>query len=171
MDVMRDEAEAAGHDLAALYQRHHTALLRLAGVLLGDRAGAEDVVQEAFVRVHGTLSKPRDDAAAKAYLRTTVVNLCRSRMRHAGVVRRWRPERPRPVQQPDERAVLNDDQRAVLDAIRALPARQRECIVLRFYERMSDAEIGAVLGVSAGSVKTHIQRGKAALAEKLEDRR
>ena len=167
MDI---RAEPSGA-LATLYEEHHVALLRIAGLLLGDRAAAEDVVQEAFVRAHRALPGLRDHDKAPAYLRATVVNLCRSRHRHLDVVRRWRPEPATAGIQPDERAVLSDDQAAVLAAVRSLPHRQRACVVLRFYEHMSEAEIAKVLDVSSSTVKTHLQRGKAALAEKLEDRR
>jgi RNA polymerase sigma factor (sigma-70 family) len=104
------------------------------------------------------------------YLRATVMNLARSRMRRRLVARR----RVEPVSavsaSPEEHAVLLSDQQDVLDAVRALPRRQRECIVLRYYLDLSEAEIASTLGISAGSVKSHSHRGLAALARRLEER-
>ena len=69
---------------------------------------------------------------------------------------------------PSIDAVRRDDQRQVADAVRALPDRQRDCIVLRFYADLTDAEIAETLGISAGSVKTHLHRARATLADRLE---
>ena len=116
-------------------------------------------------------------ANAAAYLRTTAFNLGRSRLRR----RRRRPDPlgPVPVEQqagqrpgalpaPDDQFVLRADQRQVLDAVRALPDRQRACVVLRFYQGLGPAQIASTLGISTNSVKTHLRRGMAALAEALE---
>jgi len=153
--------------LAELHRDEYRSLVRLACLLLDDRGSGEEVVQEAFVRVYqswGRVDQPL------AYLRRTVMNLARSRMRRRLVARR----RVEPVAVPDlsadERLVLLDDQQEVLDAMRSLPRRQRECLVLRYYLDLSESEIASTLGISNGSVKSHASRGLAALAKHLEAR-
>lgn len=154
-------------DLDALYRSHATPLLRLAVVLTGDRPLAEELVQEAFVRLHRAPSPPAPGKEL-AYLRRTVVNLSHSHHRHLRVVRRTPVARPDDAAPADQHAVRRDAQRRVAEAVRALPRRQRDCTVLRFYGDLSDTEIAATLGISAGSVKTHLHRARAALAEHLE---
>jgi RNA polymerase sigma-70 factor (sigma-E family) len=153
--------------LEELFRAHATALLRLAVLLTGDRAQAEELVQEAFLRYHRSGASPRPGAEL-AYLRRTVVNLSHGLHRRLGVVRRLVPERPAVVDSPEADALARDQRLDVLAAVRALPERQRSCIVLRYYAELSDAEIADALGVSAGSVKTHLHRARAALAERLE---
>lgn len=160
--------------LAALYQEHALATVRLVGILLGDRDQAQEVVQEAFVRLHEALPRLRDDAAAGAYLRSIALNLARSRLRRTATARRHLAELVPTAPlgpAPDEAAVAGDDRRAVLGALRRLPERQRECLVLRHYAGLTDAGIAEALSISPSSVKTHLQRGLVALAADLEDRR
>jgi RNA polymerase sigma-70 factor (sigma-E family) len=157
--------------LQELFAEHHRSLLRLAGLLTGDRSDAEEVVQEAFARLHGVLSRAGEPDAPIAYLRASVVNLTRSRGRHLKVADRHRPEHPRHAEAAEAGALRHADRDAVLAAIRSLPRRQQECIVLRFYEDLSETQTAAVLGLSPNSVKTHVQRATAALAERLEERR
>ena len=104
------------------------------------------------------------------YLRATVMNLARSRMRRRLVARRRVEPTVRPAMSAEEHVVLLDDQQEVLDAVRSLPRRQRECLVLRYYLDLSEAEIASTLGISNGSVKSHSHRGLAALAQRLEER-
>jgi RNA polymerase sigma-70 factor (ECF subfamily) len=109
----------------------------------------------------------RDASARPAYLRSIVLNLCRSGKRRRDVADRHRPLPAPDTSPPDHLALVAEDQREVLLAIRALPQRQRECLVLRFYEDMSEAEIAGALGISTGSVKTHLHRAMQALAQRL----
>lgn len=154
-------------DLDGLFRAHATPLLRLAVVLVGDHGLAEELVQEAFVRLHRA-GRPPAVGAERAYLRRTVINLSHGHHRHLRVVRR-RPTDPAPHGAAAEAdAVRRDGQRQVAAAVRALPHRQRDCTVLRFYLDLSDAEIAETLGISVGSVKTHLHRARAALAETLE---
>ena len=149
-----------GGDLAALHRQHYRSLVRLAA-LLGDRGAAEEVVQDAFVRVYLAGDRVREPLA---YLRRAVVNGARSSLRR----RRVREQAPLTV----VRDVLpGEDHSDVVAALRRLPVRQRECLVLRYYLDLSEAEIAAALGISAGSVKTHSHRGLAALEKTLEDER
>lgn len=154
-------------DLDRLYRLHATPLLRLALVLTGDRPLAEDLVQEAFVRFHRSGAAPADGAEL-AYLRRTVVNLSHGHHRHEQVVRRRSVDPAPDAAAADVEAVRRDGQRQVADAVRALPARQRDCVVLRYYAGLTDIEIAEACGISAGSVKTHLHRARAALADTLE---
>jgi RNA polymerase sigma factor (sigma-70 family) len=104
------------------------------------------------------------------YLRATVMNLARSRMRRRLVARRRVEPAVRPAMSAEEHTLLLADQQEVLDAVRALPRRQRECLVLRYYLDLSETEIASTLGISNGSVKSHSSRGLAALAQRLEER-
>ncbi len=156
-----------GVDLEALFRAHASPLLRLAVVLTGDHALAEELVQEAFVRLHRA-PKPPAAGAERAYLRRTVINLSHGHHRHLQVVRRHATD-PAPDREAAELdALRRDEGRLVVDAIRSLPTRQRDCIVLRFYEDLTDTEIAAALGLSPGSVKTHLHRARTTLADRLE---
>ena len=165
----RAEEAALARDstLAALHAAHYSSLVRLACLLLDERTSGEEVVQDAFVRVHGAWTRVDDPLT---YLRATVMNLARSQLRRRLVARRRVQPVSGPARSPEEHAVLLSDQQEVVDAVRALPRRQRECIVLRYYLDLSEAEIAATLGISTGSVKSHSHRGIAALATRLEER-
>ena len=153
--------------LADLYRDHSRWLLGLVEALVGDRATAEDVVQEAFVRMHRAWPRLRDRDRAVGYLRTTALNVARSGFRRRMVAVRHRPPAERDAGGADEGVVLREEQRSVIDALRQLPARQRECLVLRFYGELSESEIATTLGISNNSVKTHTRRGLAALEIRL----
>lgn len=155
-------------NLHDLYVAHYRSLVRLAWLLLGDRGSAEDAAQDAFVQLHRSWDRLRDPSAAPAYLRSTVVNLARSRLRRRLVARRHAPVPFPNAASAEEGAAGREDEREVLAVLRALPRRQRECLALRYYLDLSEAEIAATLGISTGSVKSHSHRGMAALASKLE---
>jgi RNA polymerase sigma-70 factor (sigma-E family) len=158
--------------LEQLYAAHWRRLVRLAVLLLRDQGAAEEVVQDAFVAMHGRWRSLRDPDKALAYLRQAVVNRSRSALRHRGVVERYVARQPRSVGEADPAdvpALAVDRRTAVLDALRALPARQREVLALRHYLELSEAEIAETLGISRGSVKAHASRGSAAMRELLAD--
>jgi RNA polymerase sigma-70 factor (sigma-E family) len=159
------------HDagLPELFNAYYRTLLALAVLVTDDRATAEDLVQEAFARLHGrTLADPD---RALAYLRSTVLNLSRSRLRRLRTVRRHQHLDDRPLPSAEEDALLRADQRAVIDALRTLSPRQRQALVLRYWEDMSEAQVADAMGLSAGSVKSHTSRGLAALRRQLESTR
>jgi len=169
VDVRELDREQA---VAVLFETHHLALVRLAVLLGAD--DAEDIVAEAFYQLYRRWRLLRSPEAAAAYLRSVVVNLTRMRIRHLQVVRRHASrsdDGQAHVASGEERAVLREDQRALVDAVRALPARQREALVLRYWLDLRESEIADAMGISAGSVKVHVSRGMAALSRMLEERR
>jgi RNA polymerase sigma-70 factor (sigma-E family) len=154
-------------DFTGLFVGHYGQLVRMAALLLGDVAAAEDVVQEAFIKVRsrGRVSDPL------AYLRQAVVNLSRSDLRRRLVARRHAP-RPMPdVASAEEDACAALARREVVVALRTLPARQREAVVLRYWADLTEAQAAEVMGVSTGSVKAYTSRGLAKLGELLGDSR
>jgi RNA polymerase sigma factor (sigma-70 family) len=173
----RAEAVAAGGrlDVALVFREYHADLVRLALLLVGDRACAEDVVQDVFTRLCVRGRGPRADGALAAYVRTAVVNGCRSVLRRRALARRmaitgaalWRDTQ----ESAEHTAILAEDRRRVLAALAALPARRREVLVLRFYLGLPVAEVAATLGISQGSVKSATARGLEALARRLGEER
>lgn len=150
-----------------LYAGHYRQLVRLAVLLVRDRETAEEVVQDAFVAMHGRWSRLRDPDNAVAYLRQTVVNRSRSALRHRAVVERHRPTPLSDEPGADEAVIAADRRRQVLDALARLSDRQREVLTLRYFLDLSEHEIAETLGISSGSVKSHASRGAAALRQLL----
>jgi len=145
--------------LVDLYDAEREAMVRLAHLLTGSLALAEDVVHDAFIRVYDGLDEVREPGA---YLRRTVINLCHSHHRRADVEQRWRDRQPPPD------VVIPPDVDETWRAVRALPERQREALVLRFYLDMKVGDIATTLDVPLGTVKSNIHRGLAALAREVE---
>ncbi len=162
---------SADEALEQLYAAHWRQLVRLSVLLVRDVATAEEVVQDAFVAVHGRWSRLRDPDLALAYLRQTVVNRSRSALRHRAVVARHaaRETVRTSVRGADEETLAATRRDAVLDALRELPRRQREVLALRYYLDLSEGEIADALGISRGAVKSHASRGAAALRDLLHD--
>lgn len=150
-----------------LYAAHWTAMLRLATLLTGDRASGEDVVQDAFVALHRRWRKLGEPAAAVAYLRTSVVNGARSVARHRAVEIKHRSPAPPPPAGPEEHALRAVQDARVLAALRTLPQRQQEVLVLRYYADLSEEQIATTLGISRGAVKSYAHRAMTALRERL----
>ena len=164
----RDQPGAQNFDLRDLYREHRAALVRLAALLVGDEA--EEVVHDAFVRTHLAWDRLRDPERALSYLRSAVLNGARSRLRHLKVVDRTALGGTAATGRSAEaEAMAGEEHRRVMTALRALPTRQKERLALRYYLELSEAEITAVLGISPGSVKTHVHRGLAALADHLKE--
>jgi RNA polymerase sigma-70 factor (sigma-E family) len=157
---------------AELFHGHFWGLVRLAVMLGVD--DPEDVVQEAFVRLHRRRGMLRDPNASLAYLRTSVCNAGRSRLRHLRMTRRRHPALAalqRDVPSAERQAVDREDIRELLDAVATLPRRQREVLVLRYWLDLSERETAEVLGIASGTVKAHSSRAIAALSSRLEERR
>lgn len=155
-----------------LFAAHYRPLVRLATLLLHEPGVAEEIVQDAYVALHRRWHALRDADKALSYLRTTVVNRCRSALRHRRVVAaylaRTAPGPDAPSAEAGALAALLHD--AMLAALRSLPPRQREALVLRYYADLSEAQIAETMGVSRGAVKSHTSRGMAALREVWERR-
>ena len=170
MAVMAPVDGDPARDLAGAYREHYRSLVRLAALLVDDVGRCEEIVQDAFVKVWRRPPSVAGDDRLPAYLRSAVLNGARSHLRHRSVERRHLRAVAVPAAVSEGRASTPDDAR-VLAALRALPVRQREVLALRYYLDLSEAEIAATLGISAGAVKTHAHRGLGALAERLEDLR
>jgi RNA polymerase sigma-70 factor (sigma-E family) len=151
-----------------IYAGHYNQLVRLACLLVHDVQTAEEVVQDAFEAMHDAWRRLRDTEKALSYLRQTVVNRSRSVLRHRKVVD-MHPPRPAPDEQSAEHAAMTLLERsAVTSALRSLPVRQREAIVLRYYGDLSEADIAKAMGISRGAVKSHTARAMSSLKSILE---
>lgn len=157
--------------VSALYEAHAVGLIRLAVVMLGDRPAAEDVVQEAFCGLYRRWGQLDDPGNAQRYVRSAVLNGCRSALRR--LHREARSARPDGSLETSESAealaLVNAEHRAVLGALRRLPARQREALVLRFYLELPEPEIARSMGVSQGTVKSTTSRALAALGRLVQE--
>lgn len=155
--------------LEQLYATHWRQLGRLAVLLVHDQGAAEEIVQDCFVAMHARWSRLRDPDKALAYLRQSVVNRSRSHLRHLSVVGRHaeREGAAAPAAGADHTTYDAARRATVLDALRRLPRRQREVIVLRYYLDLSEAEIADLLGISRGAVKSHASRAASALRADL----
>ena len=158
----------ADRAVTALYAAHYRSLVRLAALLVRDIATAEEVVQESFVSMHGGWRRLRDSEKALSYLRQSVVNRSRSVLRHRVVVDRNAPKPPPDMPSAEQGAITLLERSAVVAALRTLPSRQREALVLRYYGDLSEAQIAAAMGISRGAVKSHTARAMSALRVVLE---
>jgi RNA polymerase sigma-70 factor (sigma-E family) len=155
----------ADRAVTALYSTHYRSL---AALLVRDVATAEEVVQDSFVAMHDGWRRLRDSEKALSYLRQSVVNRSRSVLRHRVVVDRNAPKPSPDMPSAEHGAIVLLERSAVVAALRTLPARQREALVLRYYGDMSEAQIADIMGISRGAVKSHTARAMSALRSVLE---
>jgi RNA polymerase sigma-70 factor (sigma-E family) len=155
--------------MEGLYKQEATSLIRLARLFTDDRTAAEDLVQEAFIRLFHSAHRIDDPGKAAAYLRSIVLNLARDHNRRGLLSLRHQDAVTGHALavEPEEQVVRNESEAEVLDALRSLSPRQRDCLVLRFYMDLSETAIASTLQISPNSVKTHCQRGMANLASIL----
>lgn len=149
-----------------LFHTEGRSLVRLARLFVDDRDAAEDIVQEAFLRLARHAGKIDAIDRAPAYLRSIVLNLARDHNRRGLVSLRHHATAGRELDVIDDAAdqlVRSEDSNRVLAAVRSLPSRQRDCITLRYFEDYGIERIAVTLGVSVNSVKTHLQRAMSAL--------
>lgn len=158
----------ADRAVTAIYSEHYRSLVRLAAFLVRDNATAEEVVQDSFVAMHGAWRRLRDTDKALSYLRQSVVNRSRSVLRHRIVVDKNTPKPPPDMPSAEHGAIIQLERSAVVTALRSLPERQREALVLRYYGDMSEAQIASMMGISRGAVKSHTARAMSALRTVLE---
>jgi RNA polymerase sigma-70 factor (sigma-E family) len=162
------DAESA---VSGLYQVHAVGLIRLAVVMLGDRSAAEDVVQDSFCALYRRWEHLTDADKALSYLRSSILNGCRSELRRRSRNQRRAARAPVPADSASAEAdvLVSEEHREVLAALRRLPPRQREVLVLRFYLDLPEPEIATEMGVARGTVKSTMSRGLSALAQLLEE--
>jgi RNA polymerase sigma factor (sigma-70 family) len=161
---------AAEELVVRLFHAEGRSLVRLARLFVDDRDAAEDIVQEAFLRLARHAGRIDADDRAPAYLRSIVLNLARDHNRRGLVSLRHHAASGREIDVFDDVAdplVRSEEHRRVIDAVRLLPTRQRDCVALRYFEELSIEGIAATLGVSVNSVKTHLQRAMVALDKAL----
>lgn len=155
------------NDTATLYRRHAPALHRLAFLMTGDRESADDIVQEAFVRMIARLGHVRNVDRLDYYLRRTVVNVTNGYFRRRAVERRHAQRRSEATAHdvPTEIAMSQD----LGTSLRRLPVRQRAALILRYYEDLTEADVGEVMGISRRAASSLISRGLAALREEQKE--
>jgi len=171
-DTADRPTSSAGSGFAEAYRVHRPGLVKLAAFIVGDQATGEDVVQDVFTRLHQRWDMLADPGDPLPYLRTAVVNGCRSAIRRRGRAQRHAGhDSPSPPLSTEESVLLSEDRQQVLTALAGLSRRRREVLVLRFYLGLSEAEIAATLGISPGTVKSTAARGLAALARALRETR
>ena len=166
------DAEIPAHAelVDVMFRRHYAALLRLGVVMLGSREAAEDAVQDAFVALQRHRRSLRDPEAAEAYLRSAVLNRCRSWVR-----RQVTQRAPRPLilvreheESPEDTTVGRHETESLVAVLRTLARRQREVLACRYVLELSVAETAQLLQISQGSVKAHTHRGLRTLQQRIE---
>lgn len=161
--VDRQASRASHQDaLSAAFKEHYVALTRMATLVTGDPNVAEDLVQEAFVRAAQPITK-LPEADVRPYLRTTVLNLWRNQLRRLSIERLVSLRLSAPVELPLE------ERDAVWRAVLRLPPRQRACLVLRYYEELTETEAARVLHCSVGTIKSQTSRALERLRKELRD--
>jgi RNA polymerase sigma-70 factor (sigma-E family) len=161
-------ASDAGQAITAMYTTEYGSLVRMSVVLVGDVPTAEEVVQESFIAMYGAWRRLRDIDKAVSYLRRSVVNRSRSVLRRRIVAGRHAPKHEPDMPSAEQGAITRLERRAVIAALRSLPARQREAVMLRYYLDLSEGEVASAMNISRGAVKSHTARAKAALRSALE---
>jgi RNA polymerase sigma-70 factor (sigma-E family) len=151
-----------------LYTIHYRSLVRLAALLVRDEPTAEEVVQECFIAMHDGWHRLREEDKALSYLKQAVVNRARSVLRHRSVIDRNAPKPAPDMPSAEQGAMSLLERSAVIRALRGLPDRQRQALVLRYYADLSEAQIAEMMGISKGAVKSHTARGMSSLRAVLE---
>src|SRR5690349_279457 len=155
-------------DITELYAAHRLSLVRLAILLVDDFASAEDVVQDAFAALARRPDAVKDPTKALAYLRVSVVNTARSALRRRRTARAYSPPHDLSPPSPEDTAVLAEEHREVIEALRQLAPRQREVLVLRYWSNLSEADIARTLEISQGTVKSTASRALVALEKAMK---
>jgi RNA polymerase sigma factor (sigma-70 family) len=144
-----------------LFDQHYLGLVRIAASVVGDQETAEDVVQDVFAALPGRMENPR------GYLTTAVFNKSRSVLRRRKVALRFRVREQPPAESADQHTLRQAERELVLTAVRALPDRQREVVVLRYLEELPPAEVAELLGISREAVASSLNRAMESLRKKL----
>lgn len=169
-DMTAGVPHTTGEDdwLTGLYLSRYGPMVRLAAVLQDDSVAAEDIVQEAFIRVAAAKRRLRDQDKAAAYLQTTVINLSRSVVRRRRLMARHDHTlgRSEETTSPSAQAF---DRVALIVALRSLPRRFREVLALRYFLDMTETQTADALGISVGSVKSYASRGRSLLEAAMKE--
>ena len=150
--------------LSAVFRASYSELVGMAALLVDERGLAEEVVQEAFARTYVAWPRLRDRSDPLPYVRRSVVNLARGGLRRRMVARRHQPTEVRVAPSPEIAVIADERSSEIARAVAALPRRQRECVVLRYFADCTVAEAAATLGISDGAVKQHVHRAMISLA-------
>lgn len=162
----------AADQVTVLYRTHGMDLVRIAAVMLGSRAAAEDAVHDAFCGLFRNWDRLADRRNALPYVRSAVMNVCRSELRRQARLERRadRHHRQLDAESPEHAAILGEEHRDVVAALRRLPDRQREALILRYFLDLDEPAIATAMGISQGTVKSTTSRALGALARQLKDR-
>jgi RNA polymerase sigma-70 factor (sigma-E family) len=170
VDIAETQLSSGAADvLSALYAEHALGLVRLAVVLVGDQGSAEDIVQDAFLGLYRRWDRLPDTSYPLAYVRASVLNGCRTALRRRSRWGRTAPLSEAPAESAEARALLNEEQHAVARALRRLPERQREALVLRYYLDLSEEETAKTMGISRGTVKSATSRALTTVGRLLKE--
>lgn len=157
-------------DLASLYAHERRALIRFGYLLTGDLTAAEDLVHDAFTALQSRWTRLQEPERALGYVRVTMINRSRTAHRKAALDRTRAPRTLARDEPPTDEAYLrSEEQRRVTELVGRLPRRQRQVVALRYWSDLSEAQIAATLGISAGTVKSTASRALAALARSLDE--
>ncbi len=169
LPAVADNSDTREELVAELFDRHYDRLCDLAYLIIRDTHLAEEIVMEALIKTYTGWGRIRDTARADVYLKRSVVNLCRSKIRRKIVERRVNElsmhEDNRRVKgwTPD----VHETARELWGAVKGLPVRQRACIILRYVEDLPEGEIAEIMGCSASTVRSQLTRARAKLARSL----
>jgi RNA polymerase sigma factor (sigma-70 family) len=153
----------------SMYREHGSGLVHMVRLFVDDRNAAEDLVQEAFIRLSRSAHKIEDPRKAAAYLRSIVLNLARDENRRGLVSLRHRLPFDDSQASVEDTVVIAEDHQQIVDALRELPRRQRDCLILRYYDELGIDDIAETLDISRNSVKSHLTRGMRALERLVSD--
>lgn len=167
-EAISPRKRAVRDKMAALYEENANQATRLAYVLTGDRTLAQDLVQEAFVRVFGRFADRRDPDSFESYLRATVINLARSHWRRRTSERAYL-KRQRPTQVVQDFAPYVAERDAIWSALMNLPRRQRGALYLRYYEDLSEQQVADSLGCSLPAARSLLMRGRKRIDDLMKD--
>ena len=176
LEIVGDHPEGAAlveqrRQVEALFIEWYGELVGLGALITGDRAAGEDIAQDVFAALYRRSEALDDPAAVVGYLRRSVVNGARDRLRRRAVEVRVHPRVVVAWRSTEDLVVAGDDAEAVGAAVATLPVRQRECVACHYQLGLSHHETAAALGISPSSVKTHLRRATRHLANVLKDRR
>jgi RNA polymerase sigma-70 factor (sigma-E family) len=168
-DDAMDREMSASQAVTAIYERHALGLTRLAFLMVGDRQTAEDVVQEAFCGLYRAWDRMADHGHALGYVRSSVLNGSRSALRRSRRAPRAVAVEAAAAASAEDTVLAGERQRETVAALRRLPPRQREAVVLRYFADLPEQETAVAMGVSRGTVKSTTSRALAALARMLQE--